>query len=102
MGNRRRRAQDSPRLRMNMDLRNSPENHSQRMLNAIEPGTPIADPPASGEFRDSGDAARQRPLELLRRPRWTDIKVIWITAMKVLKRADINNDVVSEHRRGGN
>ena len=22
---------------------------------------------------------------------WTDIKVIWITAMKVLKRADINN-----------
>lgn len=24
---------------------------------------------------------------------WTDIKVIWITAMKVLKRADINNDV---------
>lgn len=39
MGNRRRRAQESPRLRMNMDLRNSPENHSQRMLNAIEPGT---------------------------------------------------------------
>ncbi len=23
---------------------------------------------------------------------WTDIKVIWITALKVLKRADINND----------
>jgi len=23
---------------------------------------------------------------------WTDIKVIWITAMKVLKRADINHD----------
>ena len=34
-----RRAQDSPRLRMNMDLRNSPEDQSQRMLNALEPGT---------------------------------------------------------------
>ena len=34
-----RRAKNSPRLRMNMDLRNSPEDQSQRMLNAIEPGT---------------------------------------------------------------
>lgn len=33
------RAQSSPRLRMNLDLRNSPEDGSQRMLNAIEPGT---------------------------------------------------------------
>ncbi len=33
------RAKDSPRLRMNLDLRNSPEDLSQRMLNAIEPGT---------------------------------------------------------------
>ena len=33
------RAKESPRLRMNMDLRNSPEDQSQRMLNAIEPGT---------------------------------------------------------------
>lgn len=33
------RAQNSPRLRMNLDLRNSPEDQSQRMLNAIEPGT---------------------------------------------------------------
>ena len=32
-------AKASPRLRMNMDLRNSPEDGSQRMLNAIEPGT---------------------------------------------------------------
>ena len=32
-------AQSSPRLRMNMDLRNSPEDKSQRMLNAIEPGS---------------------------------------------------------------
>ena len=32
-------AKASPRLRMNMDLRNSPEDNSQRMLNAIEPGT---------------------------------------------------------------
>lgn len=34
-----RRAQDSPRLRMSMDLRNTPEDHSQRMLNVLEPGT---------------------------------------------------------------
>jgi len=34
-------AQASPRLRMNLDLRNSPEDQSQRMLNAVEPGTMI-------------------------------------------------------------
>ena len=34
-------AKASPRLRMNMDLRNSAEDQSQRMLNAIEPGTEI-------------------------------------------------------------
>ena len=33
------RAKESPRLRMNLDLRNSPDDQSQRMLNAIEPGT---------------------------------------------------------------
>lgn len=32
-------AKASPRLRMNHDLRNSPEDQSQRMLNALEPGT---------------------------------------------------------------
>ena len=32
-------AKASPRLRMNLGLRNSPEDGSQRMLNAIEPGT---------------------------------------------------------------
>ena len=32
-------AEASPRLRMNFDLRNSAEDGSQRMLNAIEPGT---------------------------------------------------------------
>ncbi len=32
-------AKASPRLRMNRDLRNSPEDKSQRMLNALEPGT---------------------------------------------------------------
>ena len=34
-------AKESPRLRMNMDLRNSTEDQSQRMLNAIEPGSPL-------------------------------------------------------------
>lgn len=33
------KAKASPRLRMNLDLRNSSEDQSQRMLNAIEPGT---------------------------------------------------------------
>lgn len=33
------RAKSSPRLRMNLDLRNTPEDQSQRMLNALEPGT---------------------------------------------------------------
>ena len=32
-------AKASPRLRMNMDLRDSAEDQSQRMLNALEPGT---------------------------------------------------------------
>lgn len=32
-------AKASPRLRMNLDLRNSAEDGSQRMLNALEPGT---------------------------------------------------------------
>ena len=34
-------AKASSRLRMNMDLRNSTEDQSQRMLNAIEPGSPL-------------------------------------------------------------
>ena len=34
-------AKTSPRLRMNMDLRNSAADGSQRMLNALEPGTPL-------------------------------------------------------------
>ena len=32
-------AKASPRLRKNYDLRNSEEDNSQRMLNAIEPGS---------------------------------------------------------------
>lgn len=34
-----RQAKSSPRLRMNLDLRNNSDDNSQRMLNAIEPGT---------------------------------------------------------------
>ena len=34
-------AKGSPRLRMNYDLRNSDADQSQRMLNAIEPGSPL-------------------------------------------------------------
>lgn len=32
-------AKASPKLRMNFDLRNTPDDPSQRMLNALEPGT---------------------------------------------------------------
>lgn len=35
------KAKASPRLRANFDLRNSENDKSQRMLNAIEPGSPI-------------------------------------------------------------
>ncbi len=44
-------AKASPRLRMNFDLRNSDKDQSQRMLNAIEPGTvvPIHRHPKSSE-----------------------------------------------------
>ena len=35
------KAKASPRLRANYDLRNSENDQSQRMLNAIEPGSPI-------------------------------------------------------------
>lgn len=34
-------AKASPRLRMSYDLRNSVDDQSQRMLNAIEPGSPM-------------------------------------------------------------
>ena len=35
------KAKASPRLRMNLDLRNSAEDQSQRVLNAIEPGSEL-------------------------------------------------------------
>jgi len=35
------KAKESPRLRMNRDLRDSEDDTSQRMLNAIEPGSPL-------------------------------------------------------------
>ena len=33
------KAKANPRLRLGLDLRNTPEDQSQRMLNALEPGT---------------------------------------------------------------
>lgn len=33
------KAKENPRLRQGMDLRNTPDDQSQRMLNALEPGT---------------------------------------------------------------
>ena len=37
-----RKAAENPRLRMNLDLRTSPNDDSQRMLNALLPGTQVA------------------------------------------------------------
>ena len=34
-------AKSTPRLRMNLDLRNSDSDNSQRMLNAVEPGSQL-------------------------------------------------------------
>ena len=34
------KAKATPRLRMALDLRNTPEDKSQRILNAVEPGSP--------------------------------------------------------------
>ena len=33
------KAKENPRSRYNLDMRNSADDHSQRMLNALEPGT---------------------------------------------------------------
>ena len=35
------KAKESPRLRMNMDLRNTNDDKSQRMLNVLQPGTVV-------------------------------------------------------------
>ena len=35
------KAKENPRLRQSLDLRNSADDQSQRMLNAIEPGSPL-------------------------------------------------------------
>ena len=45
-------AKTMPRLRINYDLRNSPDDQSQRMLNALQPGTivPIHRHTASSEI----------------------------------------------------
>ena len=41
LGELHRKARESERLRMNFDLRTTPEDTSQRMLNAMEPGTHV-------------------------------------------------------------
>ena len=48
------KAKVSERLRMNMDLRNSPADTSQRMLNAIEPGSEVPIHRHRGVLRRSG------------------------------------------------
>ena len=46
-------AKENPRLRQNFDLRNSAEDGSQRMLNALEPGTVIFES-KDGEYEPLG------------------------------------------------
>lgn len=54
------RAKASPRMRMNLDLRNSPEDKSQRMLYAVEPESmlPTID---TGRLRNAG----RMPIEMV-------------------------------------
>ena len=58
-------AKASPWLRMNMDLRNGPEEQSQRMLNALEPGTVMPIHRHHFLLGDSGHLVRKDLLALL-------------------------------------
>ena len=69
-------AKASVRLRMNYDLRNSAEDGSQRMLNAIEPGTvmPIH------RHRHSSETVvciPSRPCSGTRFVRWSPVRSFW-------------------------
>ena len=89
-------AKASPRLRMNYDLRNSEDDGSQRMLNAIEPGSEM---PIHRHQHTSETVVCLRGClveeffdEL---ERICTERIIWITVMKVIKRADINNEATA-------
>ena len=56
-------AKASPRLRMNLDLRNGEGDTSQRMLNAIEPGSPL--PIHREDFGNGGVSQRSVGLGVL-------------------------------------
>ena len=62
-------AKVSPRLRMNLDLRNSPADQSQRMLNALEPGTVMPIHRHQHTSETVCGAERQGEVALLQRPR---------------------------------
>ena len=82
-------AKASSRLRMAMDLRNSPEDLSQRMLNALEPGTimPIHRHHASSEsvvvlrgkiewvfYDDNGNVTERVTLDANGEPRMLNVE----------------------------
>ena len=82
-------AKASPRLRMAMDLRNTPEDLSQRMLNALEPGTimPIHRHHASSEtvvvlrgkiewvfYDDNGNVTERVTLDANSEPRMLNVE----------------------------
>lgn len=83
------KAKASPRLRLSMDLRNTPEDKSQRMLNALEPGTvmPIHRHHGSSEtvvilrgkirwifYDDSGKETEQVTLDANGEPRMLNVE----------------------------
>ena len=83
------KAKASPRLRMSMDLRNSASDLSQRMLNALEPGTvmPIHRHHASSEtvvvlrgkiewvfYDDEGNVTERVVLEANGEPRMLNVE----------------------------
>ena len=77
------RAKESPRLRMNLDLRNTPEDKSQRMLNAIEPGTELP----IHRHRSTSETVvclRGRFLETFYDDEGSIQRYIWMTPGKVL------------------
>ena len=82
-------AKANPRLRQAMDLRNSPEDLSQRMLNALEPGTimPIHRHHASSEtvvllrgkiewvfYDDNGNVTERVTLDANGEPRMLNVE----------------------------
>lgn len=93
-------AAENPRKRMNYDMRTSPEDGSQRMLNAILPGSvvPIHRHPISSEnmILISGK------LEVVMYEEVTDLRIPGITEGRKDGSTDSGNHGITESRNDGN